>query len=111
MTTAATRDRAEHYLTWVNREIDRLRALDAEGGTTALAVEERMATRLEWDDVVDRYLAVVAAYDDGQLPRDMHSHLLDVSMRLTALVPALERMRLRRPDPDLLARMRLAAAS
>jgi hypothetical protein len=105
------RDRAEHYLTWVNREIDHLHALDAAGGTAALAVEERMATRLEWDDVVDRYLAVVAAYDKRQLPRVMFPGLVDVSMRLASLAPALERMRLRQPAPDLLARMRLAAAS
>ena len=105
------RERAEHYLTWVNREIDRLRALDGEGGLATLAVEDRMATRLEWDDVVDRYLAVVATYDDGQLPRDAHAHLFSVSERLVELIPTLERMRLRKPDADLLARLRLAAAS
>ena len=104
-------ERAEHYLGWVNREIDRLRALDAEGGMVTLAVEDRIATRVEWDDLVDRYLAVVAAYDDRRLSRDQALCLVDVSTRLTALVPALERLRLRRPDPETLARMRLAAAS
>ena len=104
-------DRAEHYLSWVSREVERLRTLDAEGGLTALAVEDRMATRLEWDDVVDRYLAVVSSYDHGQLSRDLHSRLVDVSVQLAALVPALERMRLRRPDPQILARVRMAAAS
>src|SRR5688572_20147143 len=104
------RDRAEHYLTWVSREIDRLRALDAEGGMATLGVEDRMATRLEWDDVVDRYLAVVAAYDDRRLSQDQTLCVIDVSMRLIALVPTLERMRLRRPDPEILARMSLATA-
>ena len=104
-------DRADHYLIWVSREADRLLALDSEGGLPTLAVEDRMATRLEWDDVVDRYLAVVAAYDDGQLPREVHARLFDVSARLTFLVPALERMRLRTPGADLLDRLRLAAAN
>ena len=104
-------DRAEHYLTWVDREIDRVISLNAEGGMSTLTVDDRMATRLEWDDVVDRYLAVVAAYEDGRLPRDIHSRLFEVSARLFSLVPTLERLRLRRPDPAILARMRLAAAS
>jgi hypothetical protein len=106
-----TRERAEHYLDWVNREIDRLRALDAEGGMATLAVEDRIATRVEWDDVVDRYLAVVAAYDRRRLSRDQILYLFDVSMHLAALVPVLERLRVRQPDPEILARMKLAAAS
>ena len=104
-------DRAEHYLTWVDREVDRLLSLDAAGGMSTLAVEDRLATRLEWDDVVDRYLAVVAAYDDDRLPRNVHSRLFDISARLFSLVPTLERMRLRGPDPEILARIRLAAAT
>jgi hypothetical protein len=106
-----TRERAEHYLAWVSREIDRIRSLDADGGMQMLAVEDRMGTRFEWDDVIDRYLAVVAAYDDGTLTHDLHARLFDVAAGLAALLPALERMRLRKPDPDLLARLRLAAAS
>ena len=105
------RERAEHYLGWVHREIDRLQALDAEGGMAALAVEDRIATRVEWHDVIDRYLAVVAAYDKRQLTRAQTLCLVDVSGRLADLDSALERMRLRRPDPAILARMRLAAAS
>jgi hypothetical protein len=105
------RERAEHYLGWVNREIDRLEALDAEGGMASLAVEDRIATRAEWHDVIDRYLAVVAAYDSRKLTRAQTRCLVDVSMRLASLASVLERMRLRQPDPDLLARLRLAAAS
>ena len=105
------RNRAEHYLGWMNREIDRLHALDVEGGMATLAVDDRMATRLEWDDVVDRYLAVVAAYDNRQLSLSQASRLIEVSMHLAALVPVLERLRLRRPDPEVLSRIRLAAAS
>ena len=106
-----TREHAEHYLGWVNREIDRLLVLDEAGGMPTLAVEDRIATRVEWDDVVDRHLAVVAAYDARRLSHDETVCLVDVSMRLAALVPALERMRLRRPDPQILTRMKLAAAS
>ena len=104
-------ERAEHYLIWVSRELDRLESLDADGGMTTLAVEDRLAMRAEWHDVVDRYLAVVGAYDAGRLRRDLYARLFDVSARLLSLLPLLERMRLRTPDADLLARLRLAAAS
>ena len=109
--TAMMRERAEHYLGWVNREIDRLQALDAEGGMATLVVEDRIATRVEWDDVVDRYLAIVVAYDNRRLSQDQTQCLVDVSLRLAALAPVLERLRLRRPDPEILARIGLAAAS
>ena len=111
MTTTMTPDRAGHYLTWVRRELDRLRAIDAAGGLSALSVEDRMAMRLEWEDVVDRYLAVVAPYERGQLPPALATRLVDLSSDLAAFAPELERMRLRRPDPELLDRIRLAAAS
>lgn len=106
-----TPDRTDHYLTWVGREVERLRAIEAGGGLPALPVEDRMAVRLEWDDVVDRYLAVVAAYERGQLTRDLSNRLVELSLLLAALAPTLERMRLRQPDPDVLDRIRLAAAS
>lgn len=104
-------DRANHYLIWVEREIARIRDVERHWDSETFPVEERMATRLEWDDVVDRYLAVVHAHDEGQLSRATTTRLADVSARLDSLLPLLERLRLRRPDPEILARLRLAAAS
>jgi hypothetical protein len=103
-------DRADHYLTWVEREIARIRDVEPRWDSEGFPVEERMATRLEWDDVVDRYLAVVHAHDEGQLSGVTTTRLADVSAQLAALLPLLERLRLRRPDPGILARLRLAAA-
>jgi hypothetical protein len=106
-----TQDKQQHYLGWVHRELDHLCTLDAQGGLQALEPEDRVGLRLEWHDVVDRYLAVVAAYDDGRLPADLQSDLIELSVRLAELAPTLERLRLRQPDPKTLARLRLAAAS
>jgi hypothetical protein len=103
-------EQVNHYLTWVDREIDRVETA-AIGDLSALPVEERMSLRYEWDDVVDRYLAVVKAYDARAFPRTSTARLADVSARLAALAPALERMQLRRPDQAVLARLSMARAS
>jgi hypothetical protein len=103
-------DQAKRYLAWVDREIARIRTVVPQWDSASLPPEERMAVRLEWDDVVDRYMAVVRAHDDGLLDAAASTHLLDVSAHLDAFVPTLERLRLKRPDPDVLARLRMAAA-
>jgi hypothetical protein len=106
-----TRDQDQHYLGWVHREIDNLLAIDAQGGLPTLEPEDRVALRLEWYDVIDRYLAVVAVYDAGRLPADLRLQLIELSVRLAEVAPVLERWRFRQPDPEILARLRLAAAS
>ena len=102
---------AGHYLAWVDREIDGIVAVRAEWESGALPVEDRLATVAEWDDVVSRYLAVVAAFEARQLTTDEERHLRRQSARLAQLVPTLERMRLRRPDPATLARLGAVVAS
>jgi hypothetical protein len=71
------RNQDQHYLGWVHREIDNLVAIDAQGGLPTLEAEDRVGLRLEWYDVIDRYLAEVA--------------------------PVLERLRLCQPDPEIFA--------
>ena len=104
-------NQVEHYLAWVDRELDRILAVEPHWHLPHFPVEERLGTRAEWHDVVNRYLAVVAAYDAGQLPSELLPRLVAVSVRLVTLAPTLNRMRLRRADPDVLARVALTAAS
>jgi hypothetical protein len=111
MVSTMTREQHGRYIGWVLREIDRLLAIDAQGGLASLDPEDRVALRAEWYDVVDRYLAIVAVHDAGRLPADLQAPLLEVTGRLGELTPVLERLRLRQPDPAILARLRLAAAS
>ncbi len=99
------REQSEHYLAWVDREIDQVTSLEQRWGSEDLPVEDRLAVRAEWDDVVSRYLAVVTAFDAGQLGNDESHRLRVLSARLARLAPSLERMRLRRPDPAILARL------
>lgn len=96
---------AGHYLAWVDREIDGIAAIGVGCEFDALPVEDRLATNAEWDDVVSRYLAVVAAFDAGHLTADEEGRLHRQSARLAELLPLLERMRLRRPDPTILTRL------
>ena len=102
--------RVEHYLTWVDREIDRVLSVEPQWQLPDFPVEERLGLRAEWDDVIDRYLAVVDAYDAGDLPCELLPRLVNVSERLGVIAPALDRMRLRRADPDVVARVAFAVA-
>ena len=97
--------RAGHYLAWVDLAIDGVMAVGADWESGALPVEDRLATVAEWDDVVSRYLALVAAFDAGQLTASEKQHLRRQSARLAELVPLLECMRLRHPDPAPLGRL------
>ena len=102
---------SEHYLAWVDRELGRIEDVESCWHAPDFSADERIGTRAEWHDVVNRYLAVVAAHDNGQLPSDLLPRLFEVSARLAQAAPMLERMRLRRADPDVLARVLLAATA
>ena len=73
--------------------------------------EDRVGFRAEWRDLMDVFGHVVAAYDAGRLPADLRRQLIELSVRFAEVAPMLERLRLRQPDPEILARLRLAAAS
>ncbi len=100
-----------HYLAWVDREIEQVLSLEQRWESEDLPVEDRQAARAEWDDVLNRYLAVVAALDAGQRGDDESYRLRVLSARLSRLAPALDRMRLRRPDPAILTRLGPVTAS
>jgi hypothetical protein len=93
----------------VMQEAQRLPAVEATWAT--LDAEDRVAFRAEWHDLMDVFVHLVTAYEASRLaPRDVPS-LHSLATALATLLPTMERMRLRQPDPDALARIRLAAAS
>jgi hypothetical protein len=93
----------------MKREVQRLPALEA--GWASLEPEDRVAFRAEWHDLMDIFGHLVTAAEAGRLAESNSRDLSAVADALTSALPALERMRLRRPDPEVLARMRLAAAT
>jgi hypothetical protein len=92
----------------LKQETQRLPAVEASWAT--LDPEDRVAFRAEWHDLMNIFGHLVVASESGRLGAADEHDLRDVARALTAAVPLLERLRLRRPDPDVLERMRLAAA-
>lgn len=93
----------------LKREVRRLPAVEATWAT--LDPEDRVAFRAEWHDLMDVFGHVAAACAAGRLGDADDHDLRAMAVALVEVLPALERMRLRKPDADLLARLRLAAAS
>jgi hypothetical protein len=65
---------------------------------------DRLAFPAEWDNALDRLTVVDAMMRDGHLSESAVAELRVVAQELTALRPVMERLRLRVPDPVLLAR-------
>jgi hypothetical protein len=93
----------------VTREAQRLPAVEATWA--ALDPEDRVAFRAEWHDLMDVFVHLVTVYETGRLAaRDIPS-FHSLAAALVAMLPTMERLRLRQPDPDVLARVNLAAAT
>jgi hypothetical protein len=93
----------------LKRHVRRLPAVEASWAT--VAPEDRVAFRAEWHDLMDVFCHLVATSEAGRLGEGDNRDLREIAEDLASALPALERMRLRKPDADLLARLRLAAAS
>jgi hypothetical protein len=64
----------------------------------------REAFPFEWDDVVDRTRRIIRNAEDGLLGPAALAELRGIAQELTDLLPAMQRLRLRTPDLDALAR-------
>jgi hypothetical protein len=76
------------------------------GSTNLGEMDERNreAFPYEWDDVVDRTRRIIRNADDGLLGPASLAELRGIVQELTELVPTMQRLRLRTPDLDALAR-------
>jgi len=106
-----TVERAEVYLTAVRRWIPRLRHFAEVSDQGVLDPRERQAFPLEWDDVMDRLEAVEALAARGGLRPEARAELRSVAEELTELLPTMQRLRLRQPDPIVLERARSVEAA
>jgi hypothetical protein len=104
-----TQRRTQLDIEVVTREAQRLPAVEATWA--ALDPEDRVAFRAEWHDLMDVFVHLVTAYEAGRIAARDVPALRSLVTALVDVLPTMERMRLRRPDPEALARIRLAAAS
>ena len=106
-----TRTRADRYLVSLRRWAADLRQIAEVWDSPALDERERQAFPLEWDNALDRLVIVDTMMREGELSSSMLSELRDIARELDALRPTMERLRLRVPDPDLLARVLASQAA
>ena len=103
-----TQRRTQLDIEVVTQEARRLPAVEA--AWAALDPEDRVAFRAEWHDLMDVFTHLVTAYEAGRLAARDVPLLHSLVATLVTLLPTMEHMRLRQPDPDMLAHIRLAAA-
>ena len=65
---------------------------------------ERLSVRPEWDNIADRVIGVQARADRGELRPAAMDELRAITAELTELRPTMQRLRLRLPDLEALAR-------
>jgi hypothetical protein len=71
---------------------------------------DRSAFYHEWDDTVDRFEALAAAFDAQRLPEAPAALFRELVALVRNVVPTLRRLRLREPDTELLQRLVAGAA-
>ena len=106
-----TEQRAEHDLASLETWAKRLRQLAEEWDSPGVDDRERLAFHAEWDNIVGRLAKTEGLARDGLLSPTTMARLRQVADELAALVPTMQRLGLRCPDPDALARARIATAA
>jgi hypothetical protein len=81
-----------------------IQATDEATALSELDDREREAFPFEWDNIIGRVGKLQALAEAGALPSDGCADLRCIAEELSALVPTMQRLRLRVPDLDALAR-------
>ena len=100
-------DRADHDLRSLRRWIARLQWFARVHDTVHLSdleEREREAFPYEWDNIIDRLAKVEARAGRGWLSPAALAELHGVAVELTTMLPIIQRLRLRQPDLEALAR-------
>jgi hypothetical protein len=101
-------ERAAHYLKslrlWMPRLRWFIRTSDGAVLLRELDEREREAFPFEWDNIVGRVEKLQVLADAGALETAGRLELRGIAEELTELVPTMQRLRLRVPDLDALAR-------
>jgi hypothetical protein len=96
--------RSDHYLASLRYWTAKLRLLSDIWDAPDLDPRERESVRPEWDNISDRVETLMATAEAGELRPAALAELRGIAEELTALEPTMQRLRLRIPDLDALAR-------
>jgi hypothetical protein len=72
---------------------------------------ERQAFPLEWDNIVGRLSKLERLAERGDLSPAARAELRTVADELAELLPTMQKLNLRQPDPEALARARSVEAA
>jgi len=100
--------RAAFYVVSLRRWMQRLLMFAEAMDTGDIDIRERQAFPLEWDNALDRLVALDNFDRQGKLQPPARAELRAVADELHALLPTMQRLNLRQPDPEALARARRA---
>jgi hypothetical protein len=106
-----TEDRADHYLKSLRRWAARLRWIAEVWDTPELDPRDRQAFPLEWGNVIGRLAKVETLARQGVLRPSARAELRVVAEELVELLPTMQRLKLRQPDPEVLERARAVEAA
>jgi hypothetical protein len=104
-------ERIAHDLWSLHSDAGRLRSLAELGNSPFVSSRERQAFPGEWSEAVDLFGRLAALAARGALRPEARSELRSVAEELTELLPTMQRLRLRQPDPDVLERARSIEAA
>jgi len=104
-------ERVEHDLWTLNVGVARLRALIELGSSPFVSARERAAFPREWDGVLSLFGQIARLAEQGALHPAARADLRRVAEDLAELLPTMQRLKLRQPDPEALARARSVEAA
>jgi hypothetical protein len=104
-------ERIEHDIWTLHSEAGRLRALDELGNSPFVSARERQAFPGEWEGAVALFEQVAGLAFRGELTPAARADLRTVADELTELLPTMQKLKLRQPDPEALARARSVEAA
>ena len=97
--------RTDHDLASLRYWTAKLRLLADVWDDPDLDPSERLSVRPEWDNIADRIIGVQAKADRGELRPAAIAELRAITAELIDLRPTMQRLRLRLPDIEALARV------
>jgi hypothetical protein len=104
-------ERIEHDIWTLHSEAGRLRALGELGDSPFVSARERQAFPSEWQSAVDLFERIAGLAVRGELTPMARAELRNVAEGLAELLPTMQRLHLKQPDPEALARARSVEAA
>lgn len=106
-----TQERASRYLASLRRWTRLLRQYAEQWEDGSLDERERQAFPLEWDNALDRLDDLNSIARRGDIDAATLTSFRQFADELAELIPTMQRLKLRQPDPEALRRARAVEAA